>query len=178
MNAIPPIRSSEEFLRSRKLQLNIGESVLFEGVTGQKGREEVRGKKRERQEGVLILADICRAALSSRLPQTTGCLLRARCSRLCLDPGLDGALCTNLRRDIIPAAAAALLINVCQGPKTGIGDESWIEIQRGRAKEPEKQRTIWNYWGSGGGKIREGGKNRHKRAKENGKIGTTLKYNL
>lgn len=47
MNAIPPIRSSEEFLRSRKLQLNIGESVLFEGVTGQKGREEVRGKKKE-----------------------------------------------------------------------------------------------------------------------------------
>lgn len=59
-----------------------------------RGREEKRReeRKRGRREGFLILADICRAVLSNCLSWTSGCLLRAHCSRLCLDPGLDGAL--------------------------------------------------------------------------------------
>lgn len=63
------------------------------GGGGRERRDkEARGEQGEGWEGFLILADICRATLSNCLSRTSGCLSRARCSRLCLDPGLDGAL--------------------------------------------------------------------------------------
>lgn len=56
-----------------------------EGRRRRRGGEERRGERRRRGGVFLILADICRAVLSNCLSRTGDCLLRARCSRLCLD---------------------------------------------------------------------------------------------
>lgn len=72
--------------------------------------------------GFLMRADICGAAPSSCLSQTSGCLLRAPCSRPCLDVGglffcflrsfLDEAPLNKLAAGQHPRCR--VLINVCQ----------------------------------------------------------------
>lgn len=58
-----------------------------EKKTGGSSGEQEERKGVEMGKGFLMRADICGAALSSCLSQTSGCLLRAPCSRPCLDVG-------------------------------------------------------------------------------------------
>lgn len=77
------------------------------------GEQEER-KGEEMGKGFLMRADICGAALSSCLSQTSGCLLRPPCSRPCLDVGgfFNAAPLNKLAAGQHPCCR--VLINVCQ----------------------------------------------------------------